>query len=131
MKVGNQFGRVFQEFHRFLGKFVVTNLANKVFQSFIDKFRVKYLLNLEFNVVIDDDWRWGRLFLSNEGVASCGFNKRYMENCMTFHGSGEVQLISVAAYFLGNLKSPQPFEVNSGCVGGEPKLISDFVCRGG
>ena len=101
VKLVNQFGGVFQEFRGFPAKFVVTNPVNKIFQSFADKFQVKYLFDLEFNAVVDEDWRWGRLFLSNEGVASCGIKKRYVENWMTFHGNAEVQLISVAGYFFG------------------------------
>ena len=69
----NQLRGVFQEFRRFPSELVVTNPTDKVFQSFLDKLGIKYLFNLEFNVVIDDDRRWGRLLLSSKRVACCGF----------------------------------------------------------
>ena len=69
----NQLRGVFQEFRRFPSELVVTNSTDKVFQSFLDKLGIKYLFNLEFNVVIDDDRRWGRLLLSSKRVACCGF----------------------------------------------------------
>ena len=34
-----------------------------------------------------------------------------MEDRVAFHGSGKVQLISMAGYLLSNFKSPQSFEV--------------------
>ena len=56
---------------------------------------------------------------------------------MAFHGRGEVQLISMAGYLLGNLKSPHSFEVEfeRGACGldmsaKESNLISDLVSRG-
>ena len=73
MEVVDQFRGVFQEFHRFPSEFVVTNPTDKVFQSFSDKLGIKYLLNLEFDVVVDNDRRWSRLLLSNKSVACCGF----------------------------------------------------------
>ena len=73
MEVVNQLRGVFQEFRRFPSEFVVTNTTDKVFQSFPDKLAIKYLLNLEFDVVVDDDRRWGRLLLTRKRVACCGF----------------------------------------------------------
>ena len=56
---------------------------------------------------------------------------------MAFHGSGEVQFISMAGYLLGNLESPQSLEVElrRGACGldmsvKEPNFISNLVCRG-
>ena len=73
MEVVNQLRGVFQEFRGFPSEFVVTNPTDKVFQSFPDKLGIKYLFNLEFNVVVNDDRRWGRLLLSSKRVACCGF----------------------------------------------------------
>ena len=73
MDVVNQLRRVFQEFRRFPSEFIVTNPTDKVFESFSDKLGIKYLLNLKFDVVVDDIRRWGRLLLSSKGVACCGF----------------------------------------------------------
>ena len=73
MEVVNQLRGVFQEFRGFPSEFVVTNPTDKVFQSFPDKLGIKYLFNLEFDVVVDDGRRWGRLLLSSKRVASCGF----------------------------------------------------------
>ena len=71
IEVVDQFRGVFEEFCRFPGKFDVTNPADKVFQNFADKFGVKDLFTLKFDVVIDDYWGWGRLCLSNDwGVAA-------------------------------------------------------------
>ena len=69
MEVVNQLRGVFQEFRRFPSEFVITNPTDKVFQSFSDKLGIKYLLNLEFDVVVEDDRRWGRLLLSSKRVA--------------------------------------------------------------
>ena len=73
MEVVNQLRGVFQEFRRFPSEFVVTNPTDKVFQRFPDKLGIKYLLNLEFDFVVNDDRRWGRLLLSSKRVACCGF----------------------------------------------------------
>ena len=73
MEVVNQLRGVFQEFRRFPSEFVITNPTDKVFQSFSDKLGIKYLLNLEFDVVVEDDRRWGRLLLSSKRVACCGY----------------------------------------------------------
>ena len=69
----DQLKGVLQEFCRFPSEFVVTNPTDKLFQSFPNKFRIKYLFNLEIDVVVNDNRRWGRLLLSNERVARCGF----------------------------------------------------------
>ena len=60
-----------------------------------------------------------------------------MENWVAFHGGRKVQLISMAGYFLYNLQSPQPFEVEfrggACCLdvsAEEPNLVSNFVDRG-
>ena len=55
MKVVDQLQRVDQEFCRFPSDFAVTNQMNKEFQSFADKFGIKYFFHLEFNVVVNDD----------------------------------------------------------------------------
>ena len=60
---------VFQEFRRFPSEFVVTNPTDKVFESFPDKLGIKYPISLELEVVVTDDWRWGRLLLSIKRVA--------------------------------------------------------------
>ena len=73
MEVVNQLRGVFQQFRRFTSEFVVTNPMDKVFQSFPDKLGIKYLLNFEFDVIVDDDRRWGRLLLSSKRLACCGF----------------------------------------------------------
>ena len=73
MEVVNQLRGVFQEFRRFPSEFVVTNPMDKVFQSFSDNLGIKDLFNLKFDVVVNDDRRWGRLLLSSKGVACCGF----------------------------------------------------------
>ena len=73
MEVVNHLKGVFQEFRRFPGEFVITNPTDKVFQSFLNKLGIKYLFNLEFDVVVDDDRRWGRLLLSSKRVTCCGF----------------------------------------------------------
>ena len=73
MEVVNQLRGVFQEFRRFPGEFVVTNPTDKLFQSFSDKLGIKYLFNLEFVIVVDDDRKWGRLLLSSKRVTCCGF----------------------------------------------------------
>ena len=73
MEVLNLLRGVFQEFRRFSSEFVVTNPTDKVFQSFPDKLGIKYLLNLKFDVVVDNDRRWGRLVLSSKRVACYGF----------------------------------------------------------
>ena len=85
MEVVNQLKGVFQKFRRFPSEFVVTNPSDKVFQSFSDKLGIKYLFNLAFDVVVHDDRRWGRLLLSNKGVACCGFKSGYMKNWVAFH----------------------------------------------
>ena len=73
MEVVNQLSGVYQEFRRFPGEFVITNPTDKVFQSFSDNLGIKDLFNLKFDVVVNDDRRWGRLLLSSQGVACCGF----------------------------------------------------------
>ena len=73
MEVVNQLRGVFQEFCRFPSEFVITNPTDKLFQSFPDKLGIKYLFNREFDVVVDDDRRWGSLLLSSKRVACCGF----------------------------------------------------------
>ena len=73
VKVVDQLQRVYQEFCRFPSDFAITNQMNKEFQSFADKFGIKYFFHLEFNVVVNDDSGWGSLFLSREWVASYGF----------------------------------------------------------
>ena len=55
MKVVDQLQRVYQQFRRVLNDFAVTNQMNKEFQSFADKFGIKYFTHLEFNVVVNDD----------------------------------------------------------------------------
>ena len=57
MEVVNQLSGVYQEFRRFPGEFVITNPTDKVFQSFSVNLGIKYLLNLEFNVVVNNDSR--------------------------------------------------------------------------
>ena len=37
-----------------------------------------------------------------------------MKNWVAFHGGREVQLISMAGYFLNDFQSPKPFEVELG-----------------
>ena len=73
MEVVNQLRGVFQEFRSFPSEFVVTNPTDKRFQSFPDKHGIKYLFNLEFDVVVDDDRWWGRMLLSSKRIACCGF----------------------------------------------------------
>ena len=74
----DEFRGVFQEFYRFPGEFVLSNPADKVCQILADKFGVMDLFNLNFDVVVDDYWGRGRLFLSNEWVGGCRFKKRYV-----------------------------------------------------
>ena len=78
------------------------------------------------------------MFLSGKGVVCCGYNFGYVENRVAFDGSGEVQLIFMARYLLGNLKVPQSFEIEFGrgacglnVLAEEPDFISDLVSRGG
>ena len=90
MEVVHQLKGVFQPFRRFPSEFIVTNTTDKVFQSFSDKFGVKDLFNLKFDVVVNDYSVWGKLFQSKEWVGGCGFTNRYVEHWVAFHGSGEV-----------------------------------------
>ena len=60
-----------------------------------------------------------------------------MKNWVAFHGGRKVQLISMAGYFLYNLKSPKPFVVEfrqgACCLdvsAEEPNLVSNFIGRG-
>ena len=65
MEVVDQFRGVLQELCRFPGEFIIANPTDKVFQSFPNKFLVKYLFHLEFDVVVNNGRGWGRLFLSS------------------------------------------------------------------
>ena len=71
----NQLRRVFYQFHRLPGQFVITNPANKIFQGFANKLGVQDFSNLEFNIVINNDRRWGRLLLSDKGIGGGRFEK--------------------------------------------------------
>ena len=57
MEVVNQLRGVFQKFRRFPSEFVIANPTDKVFQRFSDNLRIKYLFNVEFDVVVKDDRR--------------------------------------------------------------------------
>lgn len=72
MEMMNQLRRVFHQFHRLPGQFVITNPVNKIFQGCANKLGVQDFSNLEFNIVINKIGGGAACFCPARGLEVAG-----------------------------------------------------------